>query len=145
MFKSYRCFALIIYHLMITCFTTIVSSMSCLFVWFDSRRNYTRVGQIVIDSCFFFWMVWPLLLISSVESHTGSLMFASCLDVFLVLGPLHLTNIIWDSWSFLSAPQAILFPQRMLCNLLIQLFISGLVLHMLFQIFNFDVVFDSVA
>ena len=145
MFKSFRCFALIIYPLMITCFYhyCFFHELFVRLVWL-AQKLHSRWSN-----CDWFLLLFLDDVTIAVDFFCRVphwfLMFASCLDGFLVLGPLHLTNTIWDSWSFLSAPQAILFPQRMLCNLLIQLLISGLVLHMLFQIFNFDVVFDSVA
>ena len=131
---------------MIACFTTILSSLGCWSVWFDWRRNYTHVGHIVMDSCFF-WVICSLLLISPVLYHTGAwcLCHVEMLS-FLFLAHFtsnNLTNITWHNGLFLSAPQAVLFPWRKFCHLLVQLFISGPVFHMLFQIFNFNVVFDS--
>ena len=84
------CVALILYPLMIACFTTVVSSTGCWFVWFDWRRNYTHVGLTVMDSCFLFWMMGLLLLVFFCSVPHWCLMFVSCLYlVLLAPGPLH--------------------------------------------------------
>ena len=96
-----------------------------------------------MDSSFFLDDV-TIVVDFSVLSHTGAWWLLHMLSLLFLVHFVSndLTKISGHNWLFFFAPQAALFPQRTFCHLLIQFFIFGLVLHMHFQIFYFNVVFN---